>query len=496
MLAVLLGHHFSRYAESVSVRSGMPKINRSELADYALALPPLPEQRAIAAALSDVDALLDGLDRLIAKKRDLKEATMQQLLTGRTRLPGFHGEWDAKCIGELGLFLKGSGVTKNQANSGNLACVRYGELYTRHHNVIRSFYSSISPEVALTAVRLHRGDILFAGSGETRAEIGKCAAYVGECEAYAGGDIVILRPYAADPVFLGYLLNYTSINQQKASRGQGDAVVHISASALAGIECLIPEPREQAAIGKVLIDMDAEIAALESRHDKTSDLKQAMMQELLTGRTRLIEPAVQVSTAATAHKGGRQANVHFTRSVLAAEIIDRMHDHPTFGHVKLEKMMFLVEHQCGVDTGSTYYRKAAGPYDNRALRSIDSQLRKQHWFDARKVGERYRYVPMKNRGGHKSYFERYFSDIGDTFETIVKTFMQMDTERCEIVATLLAAWTDLLREKQDVSDAMIVHEVLNNWHESKQRIAEDRWLRALGWMRTQGFVPRGVASDA
>ena len=94
MLSVLLGQRFTRYAESVSVRSGMPKINRTELADFVVALPPLPEQRAIATVLSDVDALLHGLERLIAKKRDLKQAAMQHLLTGQTRLPGFHGEWE------------------------------------------------------------------------------------------------------------------------------------------------------------------------------------------------------------------------------------------------------------------------------------------------------------------------------------------------------------------------------------------------------------------
>jgi type I restriction enzyme, S subunit len=101
MLAVLLGHRFSKYAESVSVRSGMPKINRAELADYVVALPPYSEQRAIAEALGDVDALLGALTQLIAKKRDLKQAAMQQLLTGHTRLPGFHGEWETKTLFEL-----------------------------------------------------------------------------------------------------------------------------------------------------------------------------------------------------------------------------------------------------------------------------------------------------------------------------------------------------------------------------------------------------------
>ncbi|MCK6491728.1 MAG: restriction endonuclease subunit S, partial [Planctomycetes bacterium] len=183
-----------RFADTTSV----PQINNKHVKPLPFPLPPLCEQRAIAEALSDVDGLLGGLDRLIAKKRDLKQAAMQQLLTGQTRLPGFHGEWDDTTLGDVGQFLKGSGVTKDQTRSGSLACVRYGELYTHHDDVIRAFFSWISPEVATTAVRLRIGDILFAGSGETKEEIGKCAAFISDAEAYAGGDIVILRPREAD----------------------------------------------------------------------------------------------------------------------------------------------------------------------------------------------------------------------------------------------------------------------------------------------------------
>jgi type I restriction enzyme S subunit len=259
-----------------------------KLLEIAVRLPPLPEQRAIAAALSDVDGLLGGLDRLIAKKRDLKQAAMQQLLTGQTRLPGFHGEWEVKRLGDVGKFLKGSGVKKDQTRSGSLACVRYGELYTLHNDVVREFQSWISPEVAATAVRLKQGDILFAGSGETKEEIGKCAAFVSDVEAYAGGDIVILRPDTCDSVYLGYYLNTGSIARQKASRGQGDAVVHISSSALSDVRCKLPPHPEQTAIAEVLSEMDGELAVLEQRREKTRALKQAMMQELLTGRTRLL----------------------------------------------------------------------------------------------------------------------------------------------------------------------------------------------------------------
>ena len=267
------------------------EITLADLRRLSVPVPPTnAEQYAIAEALNDADELLGGLDRLIAKKRDLKQAAMQQLLTGQTRLSGFSGEWEDTSLGELGQFFKGSGVTKEQAHSGSIPCIRYGELYTHNNDVIRSFYSWISADVASTATRLQQGDILFACSGETKEEIGKCAAFIGEVEAYAGGDIVILRTADTDAVFLGYLLNSAVINRQKASRGQGDAVVHISSSALSSIRCRMPTAPEQFAIAEVLSDMDAEIAALERRREKTRALKQAMMQELLIGKTRLLAP--------------------------------------------------------------------------------------------------------------------------------------------------------------------------------------------------------------
>ena len=280
---------FQRLLEDYSSGSTAKGIQRKKLEQLEVPLPPLEEQRAIATALSDVDALLEALDRLIAKKRDIKQATMQQLLTAQTRLPGFEGEWEVKQLGALGSFHKGSGVRRDEAQSGSLPCVRYGEIYTVHDDVIREFQSWISRDVAAAAVRIQRGDLLFAGSGETKDEIGKCVAVVTDEEAYAGGDIVILRAFNANPVFMGYALNQPAVNMQKSSFGQGDAVVHISATALSQIVIKLPPEAEQNAIAAVLSDIDAELELLRQRHVKTAALKQAMMQELLTGRTRLGE---------------------------------------------------------------------------------------------------------------------------------------------------------------------------------------------------------------
>jgi type I restriction enzyme S subunit len=250
-------------------------------------LPLLPEQRAIAMALSDVDALIGAQDLLIAKKRELKQASMQQLLAGQRRLPGFHGDWEVKQLGEIGTFSKGQGIRKDDLIAHGIPCIRYGEIYTRHNDYVRGFHSFIPAEIAEQSRRLRKGDMLFAGSGETSEEIGKCVAFLGQHEAYAGGDIVILSPSEQDSLYLGYLMNHSSVSSQKARMGQGDAVVHISARNLAQLQLRLPPLSEQTAIASVLSDMDAEIGALEHRRDKTSALKQGMMQELLTGMTRL-----------------------------------------------------------------------------------------------------------------------------------------------------------------------------------------------------------------
>lgn len=280
--------HFGEHAMRNSVKATVDSLRLPTFKQFHLAAPSDFEQSAIAKALSDAEALVDSLEQLLAKKRQIKKGAVQELLTGKRRLPDFTDEWQTHSLGDIGEFLKGSGVSRSQSQSGSIPCVRYGELYTDHHEVIRRYLSFISSEVAQGATLIRNGDVLFAGSGETKAEIGKCAAFVDRDEAYAGGDIVILRPRSADASFLGYYLNTSAIARQKASKGQGDAVVHISASSLASIVVRLPAEKEQKAIAAVLSEMDAELAAIASKLEKTRQLKQGMMQELLTGRIRLV----------------------------------------------------------------------------------------------------------------------------------------------------------------------------------------------------------------
>ncbi|WP_454688464.1 restriction endonuclease subunit S [Achromobacter aloeverae] len=448
-----------------------PGLTLGNLLNFEVAFPPtVAEQRAIATALSDMDALLDGLDRLITKKHAIKQAAMQQLLTGQTRLPGFNGEWKVKRLEDLVKIQKGQLITTKTLTPGDIPVIAGGKQPAYFH----------------ASANRHGKTITVSASGASAGYVALHlrSIFASDCSTISESD-----SYSIEFIYCSLLFRQNVIYAAQT----GGAQPHVQPKDLAPLSINIPDDiTEQTAIASVFSDMDAEITALETRRTKTRALKQAMMQELLTGRTRLVTPSANTADKAESQTEGCKANVYFLRSVLAAEIIDQLHDQPTFGHVKFEKIMFLAEHLCQVDTGSTYQRKAAGPYDNRALRSIDSQLQKQQWFEARKQEGRYQYVPLAKRGGHKPYFERHFSGIAENLEKILGTFKTAKTEQCEIVATLLAAWSDLLREKGTVSDEMIVHEVLHNWHEAKQRIPEERWLAALGWMREKGFVPKGV----
>ncbi len=249
--------------------------NVGEMRNLLVARPPLPEQRAIAAALSDVDALLDGLDRLIAKKRDLRQAAMQQLLTGQTRLPGFSGEWTKTKISEMCEYVDGV-----RTAGGDVGYVEIGDIDVE----LKSYSLSQKEKLSVPgAVKVPAGTLLISTVRPTRGAIA-----VTQSSLYVSSAFCRLRPangllfhLVCQPTFLAYLGENSIGGTYPTCR---DETILDYETALPG------DPREQTAIAAVLSDMDAELAALEARRDKARDLKQAIMQELLTGRTRLVKP--------------------------------------------------------------------------------------------------------------------------------------------------------------------------------------------------------------
>lgn len=254
---------FERFASG----SGVPTLNRNDAHTYRVALPSNGgEQRAIAKALSDVDSLLDGLDRLIAKKRAIKLATMQQLLTGKTRLPGFRGKWEMKQLGDVAQIKKGHLITRNMIEPGAIPVIAGGKQPAYFHASANRFGRTITIGASGSAgyVALYNEPI-FASDCFTISES---------------------ENYCLDFVFYQLLSKQQAIYNAKT----GGAQPHVYAKDLNPILLSLPSLPEQTGIAAVLSDMDAEIAALEARRDKTRALKYAMMGELLTGKTRLVKP--------------------------------------------------------------------------------------------------------------------------------------------------------------------------------------------------------------
>lgn len=245
--------------------------------------PDLETQKLIAQKLGDMDSLIAAKEKLLAKKRDLKIGAMQKLIKQEES-----ENWLKVKLNNCGVFSKGKGISKSESNTGTIPAVRYGELYTKHENYIKAFYSFISKSVAESSHRLNQGDILFTASGETKEDIGKCVAFVDNFEAYAGGDLIILSPFENyDSKFLGLTLNSDYIKKQKAEVAQGDAIVHIRTAALQDLNVILPFTSEnkpdfieQKRIASILTDMDIDIASIEKELVKLRNLKTAMMQKM------------------------------------------------------------------------------------------------------------------------------------------------------------------------------------------------------------------------
>jgi type I restriction enzyme, S subunit len=283
------------------VGAAQPFLDTKAISNLLLAIPPtLSEQSAIAGALSDVDALIGAQDQLIAKKRDLKQAAMQQLLTGQKRLPGFQGEWQVKTLGDLFTFGGGYSASRDQLSQEGYCYLHYGDIHKSSKTFIdvRSEYQDI-PKLDITLHRvspvslLQDGDVVFVDASEDDEGTSRHVVVVNKKKTpfISGLHTIVAKSKTneLDHQFRRYCFQTTAIKRQFYFYAVGTKVSGISKANITKLTLPVPARPEQIAIAEVLTDMDAELATLEQRRDKTRALKQGMMQELLTGKTRLVD---------------------------------------------------------------------------------------------------------------------------------------------------------------------------------------------------------------
>ena len=273
-----------RYNET----SGLPSLIKNTIQKVQFAIPPLPEQQAIANCLTTWDSGIEKLTQLIAAKREQKKGLMQQLLTGKKRLDGFVGEGEEVKIDKLAEIFRGKGLSKSVLDeNGKNKCILYGELYTTYEEVIDKVHLRTDSEDGFVSEKF---DILIPSSTTTRGIDLVTASCLMESNVLLGGDMIVVRPKLdkINPIFFAYLFSNT-LKKDVLGYTQGVTIIHLYGKDLKEVLIKKPSLKEQTAIAHILTTADQEIALLEKKLEAMKEEKKGLMQVLLTGKKRLID---------------------------------------------------------------------------------------------------------------------------------------------------------------------------------------------------------------
>lgn len=290
----------SKQISDINVQAAQANISLQNVRGFLLPLPPTKaEQEDIAGTLSDMDTLIESLEHLLAKKRQIKQGAMQELLTGKRRLPGFGGKWEVKPLGELFSFSGGFTASRDQLSAEGYCYLHYGDIHTSNRTSlhVRSEYQDIPKldiplkKVSTTSL-LDDGDVVFVDASEDDDGASRHVVVSNPDRIpFISGLHTIVAKKKTNELEHQYLCHCFQTQAVKAQfhfYAVGTKVLGISKSNIPKVTIPVPTPPEQTAIATILSDMDAEITALEAKLAKACQLKQGMMQELLTGRIRLV----------------------------------------------------------------------------------------------------------------------------------------------------------------------------------------------------------------
>ncbi len=280
----------------VKNRNDLPLVTQSILHAVRIAWPSnIAEQRTIAEALSDADALIESLEQLLVKKRHLKQGAMQELLTGNKRLPGFSGEWEVKRLGVVGNCLRG--VTYKGDRDLSPYDTPHTKRLLRSNNVqnatiVVTDIQFVNDARVSENQLLRDEDILICMANGSKALVGKAGLFkVSDGYEYTFGAFMGCfrsNSVESNSTFVFFLFQTGRYRNYINNLLAGSSINNLSPSSIESLEFPIPAHPEQTAIAAILSDMDAELAALETKLAKARKVKQGMMQELLTGRIRLV----------------------------------------------------------------------------------------------------------------------------------------------------------------------------------------------------------------
>lgn len=421
-------------------------ISGENIKKLVFAAPPLPEQRRIAEALSDVDSLIESLEKLIAKKKAIKQGTMQELLTGKKRLPGFTGEWVEKNFGDIcPEILKGQPLSSGKFVMGNIPVIAGGKIPASYHN------------------RANR-----SGKTITISASGASAGYVAihNYPIFATDCSTIGENTFYDIDYLYYLL--LSNQEEIYKRQTGGAQPHIHSKDIKSLFCKVPQTKdEQTAIANVLSDMDSEIAELEQKLSKYRNIKTGMMQTLLTGKIRLPEEKV-IENAAIAKqednatvKTKKPHNRQFDDAVAIAAIVNAFYSEKyTLGRKKVQKLLYLMRRKQEVDT-TEFKKKPAGPYaENIRYRGGEKILKDNGYVNIAESPDSAIFSKGENIGVALKYVTEW--NWQSVIDWLLAKFRYVGKDKLEVLATIDMAICDLIDSGITPSIETVKHLIASN----------------------------------
>lgn len=422
------------------------------IAQMEIELPPQEEQTAIAEALSDIDNLISSQQKLIEKKKAIKQGTMQELLTGKKRLPGFSGKWTNTTLGRCFSKIVGGGTPSRAISefwNGEIPWATVKDFATFNPYKTQEYISEAGLNHSSTHL-IPKGTLITS----TRMGIGKIVIYY--VDVAINQDLKAL--FVSDDVSKEYIYHlFGMVGKIIESLGNGSTVKGIRIEQLKNLSIVLPKKNEQQAIAQVLSDMDSEIEQLEKKLAKYQQIKQGMMQELLTGRIRLVDAdgKEQPKTQIFQEKQPQPAhNHHFDDAVMIAGIVNAFYSEKyPLGRKKVQKLLYLVRRKEQADI-SAFHKKAAGPYADEV-----------RYKGGEPIAQKNKYIQVK-RSEKGSCFEKgvqmqqaltYLKDWGKQADVdwLVSQFQYTSVNELELLATVDMAICDLRREGKEISVASI-----------------------------------------
>ena len=456
-----LTQFINQYVSFPLESTGVPQLTVPQIENIEVELPDFAEQATVAEALSDVDGLISSLQKLIEKKKSIKQGAMQELLTGKKRLPGFSGEWSKQQLGDICNIINGGTPSTSVAEfwNGKILWCTPTDITSCSTKYIYTTESKITESglKASSATLLPKGALLLC----SRATIGEVRIAGNAICTNQGFKSLVVHQNISNE-WLYYMMHV--LKSQMLEKAIGSTFLEISKKDLAELDIIVPEFTEQKAIAQVLSDMDSEIEQLEKKLAKYQQIKQGMMQELLTGRIRLVDAddKEQLKTQIFQEKQSQPAhNQHFDDAVMIAGIVNAFYSEKyPLGRKKVQKLLYLVRRKEQADI-SAFHKKAAGPYADEV-----------RYKGGEPIAQKNKYIQVK-RNEKGSRFEKgvqmqqaltYLQDWGKQGDVdwLVSQFQYTSVNELELLATVDMAICDLRREGKEISVASIKDLIRSN----------------------------------